>query len=150
MSEKCFKSRSHFRLFWAYHDCGRAGAIAAVAGAIGLIAGVAVADSGMEDAKEQKQVDENVAQETGNPVPPPSEEEDHERAYFDSADWALGKQSVDNPKDHFKPSVPNCSPHNNKHDIGRPCAPSDNEDEGSAQPGGGLPMNETALNLPIL
>ncbi|XP_063944962.1 uncharacterized protein LOC108211901 isoform X4 [Daucus carota subsp. sativus] len=32
------------------------------------------------------------------PKKPPLVSKDHERAYFDSADWALGKQGVEKPK----------------------------------------------------
>uniref|UniRef100_A0A803M485 Negatively light-regulated protein n=1 Tax=Chenopodium quinoa TaxID=63459 RepID=A0A803M485_CHEQI len=32
------------------------------------------------------------------PKKPPLISKDHERAYFDSADWALGKQGVEKPK----------------------------------------------------
>nr|KJB46837.1 hypothetical protein B456_008G015200 [Gossypium raimondii] len=74
--------------------------------------------SGMEVAKDQELVDGTVAQESGKSMPSSQQEEavvkkkyggimpkkppliskDHERAYFDSADWALGKQGVEKPK----------------------------------------------------
>ncbi|XP_052879599.1 uncharacterized protein LOC108477039 isoform X2 [Gossypium arboreum] len=73
---------------------------------------------GMEVAKDQELVDGTVARESGKSMPSSQQEEavvkkkyggimpkkppliskDHERAYFDSADWALGKQGVEKPK----------------------------------------------------
>ncbi|KAL4319142.1 hypothetical protein GQ457_18G015090 [Hibiscus cannabinus] len=112
----------------------------------------------MEDAKEPQQVDENVAQESENSVPPPSEEEaaikkkyggimpkkppliskDHERAYFDSADWALGKQGAEKPKGPLQALRPKLQPSQQQTRYRKsPCAPSDGEDGGSAQPEGG-------------
>ena len=38
--------------------------------------------------------DGDVVQNQGEQHMPSSEEEDHERAFFDSADWALGKQGA--------------------------------------------------------
>ncbi|KAF5749978.1 hypothetical protein HS088_TW03G00306 [Tripterygium wilfordii] len=71
----------------------------------------------MEDVKEQEKVDGNcqeyeksmpsskeeeaaLKKKYGGIVPkkPPLISKDHERAYFDSADWALGKQGVAKPK----------------------------------------------------
>ncbi|KAK6918490.1 Endosulphine [Dillenia turbinata] len=72
--------------------------------------------SGMEDVKDhhdgefteepQKSVPSSQEEEAaikkkyGGIVPkkPPLISKDHERAYFDSADWALGKQGVEKPK----------------------------------------------------
>ncbi|KAF5737841.1 hypothetical protein HS088_TW13G00732 [Tripterygium wilfordii] len=74
--------------------------------------------SGMRDVKEQEKVDGNGQDESEKPMPSSEEEEvaikkkyggivpkkppliskDHERAYFDSADWALGKQGAEKPK----------------------------------------------------
>ncbi|KAG6777556.1 hypothetical protein POTOM_017381 [Populus tomentosa] len=72
--------------------------------------------SGMEDNK-QDQVDGNLSEDKSSmpsskqeeevvkkkyggilPKKPPLISKDHERAYFDSADWALGKQGADKPK----------------------------------------------------
>ncbi|CAL2246627.1 unnamed protein product [Prunus armeniaca] len=63
----------------------------------------------MEDGKEQRvdeseksspQEEEAIKKKYGGIIPkkPPLISKDHERAYFDSADWALGKQGVDKPK----------------------------------------------------
>uniref|UniRef100_A0A2N9IK02 Reverse transcriptase domain-containing protein n=1 Tax=Fagus sylvatica TaxID=28930 RepID=A0A2N9IK02_FAGSY len=74
--------------------------------------------SGVEDLKKQERVDGDVPMESEKSMPLSQEEEaavkkkyggilpkkppliskDHERAYFDSADWALGKQGVEKPK----------------------------------------------------
>nr|XP_008381215.2 uncharacterized protein LOC103444080 isoform X2 [Malus domestica] len=64
----------------------------------------------MEDGKEQRvdegsensspQEEEVLKKKYGGIIPkkPPLISKDHERAYFDSADWALGKQGVEKPK----------------------------------------------------
>ncbi|XP_039004965.1 uncharacterized protein LOC120132210 isoform X2 [Hibiscus syriacus] len=99
----------------------------------------------MEDANEQKQVDDNVAQAAMKkkyggimPKKPPLISKDHERAYFDSADWALGKQGVDKPKGPLQALRPKLQPTQQQTRYRKsPCAPSDGEDEGSAQPEGG-------------
>ncbi|CAI0450967.1 unnamed protein product [Linum tenue] len=82
--------------------------------------------SDMEDVKHQ---DGNVT-EDNNSAPPSKEEEeamkkkyggilpkkppliskDHERAYFDSADWALGKQGVEKPKGPLEALRPKLQP----------------------------------------
>ncbi|XP_050269659.1 uncharacterized protein LOC126713825 isoform X3 [Quercus robur] len=74
--------------------------------------------SGVEDLKEKERVDGDIPIESEKSMPSSQEEEaavkkkyggivpkkppliskDHERAYFDSADWALGKQGVEKPK----------------------------------------------------
>ncbi|KAJ0102378.1 hypothetical protein Patl1_05588 [Pistacia atlantica] len=74
--------------------------------------------SGTEDVKDQEMVDGSAPEESQKSMPSSQEEEaavkkkyggivpkkppliskDHERAYFDSADWALGKQGVSKPK----------------------------------------------------
>nr|XP_025610641.1 uncharacterized protein LOC112703417 isoform X4 [Arachis hypogaea] len=73
--------------------------------------------SNVEDNKEQQQMDVNASNESSNmpssqkqeeaikkkyggmmPKKPPLISKDHERAYFDSADWALGKQGGEKPK----------------------------------------------------
>ncbi|KAL4317254.1 hypothetical protein AHAS_Ahas15G0366700 [Arachis hypogaea] len=73
--------------------------------------------SNVEDNKEQRQMDVNASNESSNmpssqkqeeaikkkyggmmPKKPPLISKDHERAYFDSADWALGKQGGEKPK----------------------------------------------------
>ncbi|XP_055808138.1 uncharacterized protein LOC129876672 isoform X2 [Solanum dulcamara] len=47
-----------------------------------------------------KQEEEVVKMKYGGIMPkkPPLISKDHEHAYFDSADWALGKQGVEKPK----------------------------------------------------
>ncbi|KAL6560346.1 hypothetical protein OROGR_003905 [Orobanche gracilis] len=71
--------------------------------------------SGTEEVKEQPEVgmadvdkslptkqqeDEAVKKKYGGILPrkPPLISKDHERAYFDYADWALGKQGTEKPK----------------------------------------------------
>ncbi|XP_019449263.1 PREDICTED: uncharacterized protein LOC109351976 isoform X3 [Lupinus angustifolius] len=51
------------------------------------------------------------------PKKPPLISKDHERAYFDSADWALGKQGVQKPKGPLEALRPN-SQHSSRHVTG--------------------------------
>ncbi|XVE49573.1 hypothetical protein DITRI_Ditri01bG0092500 [Diplodiscus trichospermus] len=111
--------------------------------------------SDMENVKEQEQVDGNVTQESEKPMPSSEEEEaaikkkyggimpkkppliskDHERAYFDSADWALGKQGVEKPKGPLEALRPKLQPTQQQTRYRKsPYAPSDGEDGGNAQP----------------
>ncbi|KAJ6752992.1 ENDOSULFINE, partial [Salix koriyanagi] len=72
---------------------------------------------GMEDGNKQEQVDGNLSEDKSYmpsskqedevvkkkyggimPKKPPLISKDHERAFFDSADWALGKQGAEKPK----------------------------------------------------
>uniref|UniRef100_K3XMZ6 cAMP-regulated phosphoprotein 19-related protein n=1 Tax=Setaria italica TaxID=4555 RepID=K3XMZ6_SETIT len=54
-------------------------------------------DNSMPSAQQQE---EAIKKKFGGLMPkkPPLISKDHERAYFDSADWALGKQGVAKPK----------------------------------------------------
>jgi hypothetical protein len=54
-------------------------------------------DNSMPSAQQQE---EAIKKKFGGLIPkkPPLISKDHERAYFDSADWALGKQGVAKPK----------------------------------------------------
>ncbi|KHG07338.1 Junction-mediating and -regulatory [Gossypium arboreum] len=55
----------------------------------------------------------------------------------------LESKVLRSPKDHFKPSVPNCSLHNNKQDIGNlHMLHQMSKMEGVANQRMGLPMNE--------
>ncbi|KAK3003171.1 hypothetical protein RJ639_019856 [Escallonia herrerae] len=73
----------------------------------------------MEGGKEREQVDgkkeeEVIKKKYGGIVPkkPPLISKDSERAYFDSADWALGKQGVEKPKgplEALRPKLQHCS-----------------------------------------
>ncbi|XP_022725742.1 uncharacterized protein LOC111282080 [Durio zibethinus] len=117
--------------------------------------------SGMENVKEQEG-DGNVAQECEKsmlssqeeeaalkkkyggimPKKPPLISKDHERAYFDSADWALGKQGVEKPKGPLEALRPKLQPTQQLTRYRKsPCAPSDGEDGRSAQPDNGT-VNE--------
>ncbi|CAL0303704.1 unnamed protein product [Lupinus luteus] len=79
--------------------------------------------------KEQGQMDVNVPDESAKmpssehqeeavkkkygglmPKKPPLISKDHERAYFDSADWALGKQGVQKPKGPLEALRPKLQP----------------------------------------
>ncbi|XP_031738307.1 uncharacterized protein LOC101206373 isoform X1 [Cucumis sativus] len=63
-----------------------------------------------------------------------SQLQDHERAYFDSADWALGKQGVEKPKGPLEALRPKLQPTQQQTRYRKsPCAPSDGEDGGTAQ-----------------
>ncbi|KAL5721548.1 hypothetical protein ACHQM5_005183 [Ranunculus cassubicifolius] len=65
------------------------------------------------------------------PKKPPLISKDHERAYFDSADWALGKQGapVEKPKGPLEALRPKLQPNKQASRSRRsPYAPSDGED----------------------
>ncbi|KAK8518966.1 hypothetical protein V6N13_017783 [Hibiscus sabdariffa] len=70
------------------------------------------------------------------PKKPPLISKDHERAYFDSADWALGKQGVNKPKGPLEALRPKLQPTQQQTRYRKsPCAPSDGgEDGGNAEP----------------
>nr|CAB3475585.1 unnamed protein product [Digitaria exilis] len=56
--------------------------------------------------------EEAIKKKFGGLVPkkPPLISKDHERAYFDSADWALGKQGVAKPKGPLEALRPKLQP----------------------------------------
>ncbi|KVI03394.1 uncharacterized protein LOC112512761 [Cynara cardunculus var. scolymus] len=103
--------------------------------------------AGMEDAKDCDQMDETsrisiekeeevIKKKYGGIVPkkPPLISKDHERAYFDSADWALGKQGVEKPKGPLEALRPKLQPTQQQTRYRKsPCAPTDGED-GSNRP----------------
>ncbi|KAL2897395.1 mRNA stability protein IGO2 [Bienertia sinuspersici] len=63
------------------------------------------------------------------PKKPPLISKDHERAYFDSADWALGKQGVEKPKGPLEALRPKLQPTQQQTRYRKsPCAPSEGED----------------------
>ena len=68
------------------------------------------------------------------PRKPPLISKDHERAFFDSADWALGKQGapVGKPKGPLEALRPKLqpTPHNQSRSRRSAYAPADNEDDG--------------------
>ncbi|PIA62770.1 hypothetical protein AQUCO_00200648v1 [Aquilegia coerulea] len=68
------------------------------------------------------------------PRKPPLISKDHERAFFDSADWALGKQGapVQKPKGPLEALRPKLqpTPHNQARSRRSAYAPADNEDDG--------------------
>ncbi|KAB1200544.1 hypothetical protein CJ030_MR0G006973 [Morella rubra] len=100
--------------------------------------------TGVEDVKEQERVDgeseksmpssqeeEVVKKKYGGIMPkkPPLISKDHERAYFDSADWALGKQGVEKPKGPLEALRPKLQPTQQQTRYRKsPYAPSDGED----------------------
>ncbi|KAL8235705.1 hypothetical protein R6Q59_016786 [Mikania micrantha] len=62
------------------------------------------------------------------PKKPPLISKDHERAYFDSADWALGKQGVEKPKGPLEALRPKLQPTQQQTRYRKsPCAPTDGE-----------------------
>ncbi|XP_057487810.1 uncharacterized protein LOC130773868 [Actinidia eriantha] len=116
--------------------------------------------SGMEDGKEHERVVEDVSEDTEKAMPSPQQEEaaikskyggimpkkppliskDHERAYFDSADWALGKQGVEKPKGPLEKLRPKLQPTQQQTRYRKsPYAPSDGE-------GGNAPSEDAAAN----
>ncbi|KAJ4706997.1 cAMP-regulated phosphoprotein 19-related protein [Melia azedarach] len=111
--------------------------------------------SSTEDVKDQEMVDGNAPEEPQKPVPscadeeaaikkkyggivpkkPPLISKDHERAYFDSADWALGKQGVEKPKGPLEALRPKLQPTQQQTRYRKsPYAPADGEDGGSTTP----------------
>ena len=76
------------------------------------------------------------------PKKPPLISKDHERAYFESADWALGKQGVKKPKGPLEALRPKLQPTQQQTRYRKsPCAPSDGED-GSDAPSEDSTANE--------
>ncbi|XP_076928385.1 uncharacterized protein LOC143592326 [Bidens hawaiensis] len=85
------------------------------------------------------QEEEVIKKKYGGIVPkkPPLISKDHERAYFDSADWALGKQGVEKPKGPLEALRPKLQPTQQQTRYRKsPCAPADGED------GNGTPSSE--------
>ncbi|OAY60462.1 uncharacterized protein LOC110613921 [Manihot esculenta] len=111
--------------------------------------------SGMEGVKEQEQVDgssmppskeeeEVVKKKYGGIMPkkPPLISKDNERAYFDSADWALGKHGGEKPKGPLEALRPKLQPTQQQTRYRKsPYAPADGEDTGSS-PSEDAPANE--------
>ncbi|KAG2535758.1 hypothetical protein PVAP13_9NG136800 [Panicum virgatum] len=66
-------------------------------------------DNSMPSAQQQE---EAIKKKFGGLMPkkPPLISKDHERAYFDSADWALGKQGVAKPKGPLEALRPKLQP----------------------------------------
>ncbi|KAI7739302.1 hypothetical protein M8C21_026637 [Ambrosia artemisiifolia] len=63
------------------------------------------------------------------PKKPPLISEDHERAYFDSADWALEKQGVEKPKGPPEALRPKLQPTQQQTRYRKSlCAPTDGKD----------------------
>ncbi|XP_074343287.1 uncharacterized protein LOC141682491 isoform X2 [Apium graveolens] len=109
--------------------------------------------SGTDDAKQVKgdgsshsaQKEEDVIKKKYGGIVPkktPLISKDHERAYFDSADWALGKQGAEKPKappEALRPKLEPTHQHQPTRYRKSPCAPSDGEDGSPSQ---GSPSNE--------
>ncbi|CAJ2659326.1 unnamed protein product [Trifolium pratense] len=77
------------------------------------------ASEGSVNMPSSQQQEATLKKKYGGIVPkkPPLISKDHERAYFDSADWALGK-AVRSPRDHLRLFGLNYSQHSNKHVTG--------------------------------
>ncbi|GAB4832347.1 hypothetical protein Ancab_006363 [Ancistrocladus abbreviatus] len=109
--------------------------------------------SAPEEVKEQEYVDGDVPEESPKSMPSSQEEEasikkkyggimpkkppliskDHERAFFDSADWALGKQGGEKPKGPLEALRPKLQPTQQQTRYRKsPYAPSDGEEGGNA------------------
>ncbi|XP_057805744.1 uncharacterized protein LOC131020746 [Salvia miltiorrhiza] len=94
----------------------------------------------MEDAERSlpttQQEEAVVKKKYGGMMPkkPPLISKDHERAYFDSADWALGKQGAGKPKGPLEALRPKLQPTQQQTRYRKsPYAPSEGE-EGHAPP----------------
>ncbi|PKI74594.1 hypothetical protein CRG98_004921 [Punica granatum] len=109
----------------------------------------------MEEVKDHERVEGNAPGESEKPLPsvqdeeaavkkkyggivpkkPPLISKDHERAYFDSADWALGKQGGQKPKGPLEALRPKLHPTQQQTRYRKsPYAPSGEEEGGSAPP----------------
>ncbi|KAK4415901.1 hypothetical protein Salat_2697500 [Sesamum alatum] len=102
----------------------------------------------MEDAEKslpsKEQEEEAVKKKYGGIVPkkPPLISKDHERAYFDSADWALGKQGGQKPKGPLEALRPKLQPTQQQTRYRKsPYAPSEGED-GTTAPSEDATTNE--------
>ncbi|XP_022898044.1 uncharacterized protein LOC111411711 [Olea europaea var. sylvestris] len=102
----------------------------------------------MEDSEKSmpstKQEEEAVKKKYGGIMPkkPPLISKDHERAYFDSADWALGKQGVEKPKGPLEALRPKLQPTQQQTRYRKsPYAPSAGED-GNTSPSEEATTNE--------
>ncbi|XP_022896436.1 uncharacterized protein LOC111410373 [Olea europaea var. sylvestris] len=100
----------------------------------------------MEDSSKQmtssQQEEEAVKKKYGGIMPkkPPLISKDHERAYFDSADWALGKQGVEKPKGPLEALRPKLQPTQQQTRYRKSlCAPAENEDGNAPPPEDGAP-----------
>ncbi|KHN26794.1 uncharacterized protein LOC114422142 [Glycine soja] len=90
----------------------------------------------------QKQ-EESVKRKYGGMLPkkPPLISKDHERAYFDSADWALGKQGGEKPKGPLEALRPKLQPTQQQTRYRKsPYAPSG--EEGGSVPAEDAPSNQ--------
>ncbi|XP_022998669.1 uncharacterized protein LOC111493254 [Cucurbita maxima] len=88
-----------------------------------------------ESTSSSRKEEEVIKKKYGGIVPkkPPLISKDHERAYFDSADWALGKQGVEKPKGPLEALRPKLQPTQQQTRYRKsPYAPSDGEDGGTA------------------
>ncbi|XP_004303184.1 PREDICTED: uncharacterized protein LOC101307707 [Fragaria vesca subsp. vesca] len=105
----------------------------------------------MEDGKEPRveqseqpspEEEEVLKKKYGGIIPkkPPLISKDHERAYFDSADWALGKQGVEKPKGPLEALRPKLQPTQQQTRYRKsPCAP-------SGEDGGSSPSEDASAN----
>ncbi|XP_054812852.1 uncharacterized protein LOC129313614 isoform X1 [Prosopis cineraria] len=96
----------------------------------------------MPSSQEEILQEEVIKKKYGGIVPkkPPLISKDHERAYFDSADWALGKQGGGKPKGPLEALRPKLQPTQQQTRYRKsPYAPSD---EGGNIPTEDAPSNE--------
>ncbi|XP_022865727.1 uncharacterized protein LOC111385550 isoform X2 [Olea europaea var. sylvestris] len=114
-------------------------------GVLGKMSGTREVNAQTEDFMEDsgkpmpsiQQEEEAVKKKYGGIVPkkPPLISKDHERAYFDSADWALGKQGVEKPKGPLEALRPKLQPTQQQTRYRKsPCAPAEGEDGNAAPP----------------
>ncbi|KAJ4982452.1 hypothetical protein NE237_033289 [Protea cynaroides] len=88
-------------------------------------------ENSMPSAQEEEEV---IKKKYGGLMPkkPPLISKDHERAYFDSADWALGKQG-EKPEESPEALPPKLEPTQQQARSRKsPYAPADGEDGGNA------------------
>eukprot|EP00262_Sarcandra_glabra_P020253 TRINITY_DN797_c0_g2_i1.p1 TRINITY_DN797_c0_g2~~TRINITY_DN797_c0_g2_i1.p1 ORF type:complete len:122 (-),score=39.63 TRINITY_DN797_c0_g2_i1:284-649(-) len=98
------------------------------------VAGDSSAENSMPSSQEQE---ETIKKKYGGMIPkkPPLISKDHERAFFDSADWALGKQGApanEKPKGPLEALRPKLQPTHQQVRARRSAyAPADGEDGGN-------------------
>ncbi|KAK1357465.1 cAMP-regulated phosphoprotein 19-related protein [Heracleum sosnowskyi] len=99
-------------------------------------------DVPMDTENSTQREEEVIKKKYGGIVPkkPPLISKDHERAYFDSADWALSKQGVEKPKGPLEALRPKLQPTQQPTRYRKSSyAPSDGED---GSPSEDSPSNE--------
>ena len=102
-------------------------------------------DNSMPSAQQQEQA---IKKKFGGLMPkkPPLISKDHERAYFDSADWALGKQGVAKPKGPLEALRPKLQPTRQQQQRSRRSIYTSSENEDGDGAGAGAGAEDMNIN----